>query len=386
MQRQMDVRMIEIDKIRPNPFQPRESFPKEEIQELANTIKSVGLLQPISVRMKGNTYQIISGERRWRAAQFAGLKVIPAIVKDVSDSEMMVESLIENVHRKDLEPLEKARGLAEVYRLHGFDPLKVAGKLTTIRDKIRGTGGYRLITPLNNEEEKIKSIADMVGLSYKTQYELLSQLRLTPEEQKRVSELGLETEKIFSIAAIENPEIRKKIIEKAPELKREEVRKLSKIVKEAPEPVVQAVIKPESKLTPTVAEKLLEIRDEKKQKELVKQIESLRLTEEEAAAHIEAAKIELVPPAPEEMEKMRQRYEDLKQEIKAKLETPEAKMKGELFKNWTAHIAVAGLYESLSCPICGSKMLGWICHELPIQEAMKMAEEKYKKSRGGTTG
>jgi ParB-like chromosome segregation protein Spo0J len=386
MQRQMDVRMIEIDKIRPNPFQPRESFPKEEIQELANTIKSVGLLQPISVRMKGNTYQIISGERRWRAAQFAGLKVIPAIVKDVSDSEMMVESLIENVHRKDLEPLEKARGLAEVYRLNGFDPLKVASKLDTIDHKIRGEGHYKPGMPLNSEEEKIKSIADMVGLSYRTQYELLTQLKLTPEEQKRVSELGLASHKISTIATIDNPEIRKKIIEKAPELKEEEVKKLSKIVKEALEPVVQAVIKPESRLTPKVAEKLLEIRDEKKQKELVKQIESLRLTEEEAAAHVEAAKIELPPASAEEMEKMRQRYEDLKQEIKAKLETPEAKMKGELFKNWTAHIAVAGLYESLSCPICGSKMLGWICHELPIQEAMKMAEEKYKKSRGGMTG
>lgn len=127
-EQRLEVRMLKVDQIRPNPFQPRESFPKEEIQQLAHTIREVGLLQPITVRRKGETYQIISGERRWRASQFAGLKEIPAIVKDVSDSQLMVESLIENVQRADLEPIEKARGLREIYRLGvkpGFEPGKL---------------------------------------------------------------------------------------------------------------------------------------------------------------------------------------------------------------------------------------------------------------------
>ena len=79
MSSKMQVKMIRIDEIRPNPFQPRESFPKEEIQQLAKSIKVFGLLQPIIVRKKGKTYEIIAGERRWRAAHFAGLKEIPAI-------------------------------------------------------------------------------------------------------------------------------------------------------------------------------------------------------------------------------------------------------------------------------------------------------------------
>jgi ParB family chromosome partitioning protein len=85
----VELRMVQVDKIRPNPFQPRESFLKEDIQQLANSIKGLGLLQPITVRKKGETYQLISGERRWRAAQFAGMEQIPTIIKDVSDSDVV---------------------------------------------------------------------------------------------------------------------------------------------------------------------------------------------------------------------------------------------------------------------------------------------------------
>ena len=298
MKTEMEVRTIELDKIRPNPFQPRESFPKEEIRELANTIKQFGLLQPISVRKKGNSYQIIAGERRWRASQFAGLKAIPAIVKDVSDSELMILSLIENVHRKDLEPMEKGRGLAEVYRLVGFEPMTVGIKLRVIDNKIRGYAQYEPGTEITKEEERIKKVADLVGLSYDYQYRLLTQLRLTPQEQKRVSELGLGYEEISSIATIEEPEVRKKVIEIAPKLKRDEIKKLSKVVKKAPELVVRAVLKPKSKVTPIVGEKLLEL-PEQKQKEAIKQIERLELTEEEAMDQIEAMKVEIPTPSPD---------------------------------------------------------------------------------------
>ncbi|MFX0089848.1 MAG: ParB/RepB/Spo0J family partition protein, partial [Candidatus Hodarchaeota archaeon] len=253
MSRKITVRMIKIDKIIPNPFQPRESFPKNEIQELANTIEKFGLLQPISVRKKGTTYQIISGERRWRAAQFAGLKEIPAIVKDIDDSRLMVESLIENVHRKDLEPLEKARGLAEVYRLAGIDPDKALKKLITMDSIVRG----RREQELTKDEERIKELADMVGLSYNYQYLLLKQLALTPEEQERAAELKLDYGKTSAIATIDEPEIRRKVIEIAPELKRAEVKKVTKLVKRAPKRIVRAVL--EKEISPVVAEEIAKI-------------------------------------------------------------------------------------------------------------------------------
>lgn len=270
-EKKMEVRSLRIDEIRPNPFQPRESFPKEDIQQLAASIKGVGLLQPIMVRRKGKTYEIIGGERRWRAAQFAGMEEIPSVIKDASDAELMMQSLIENVHRKDLEPVEKARGLAEVYRLNGFEPLKALGKLTTIRSKIEGSGDYQPGTELSEEEEQIKEIADAIGLSYSYQYRLLTLLKFTPEEQKRVTELKLGYDEVTSIATIEKPEIRKRVIEIAPDFKREELRKLSKLVKKAPEPVVEAVL--ERKISPEVAEVIAEIEEPEIREETLRRAE-----------------------------------------------------------------------------------------------------------------
>ena len=270
-EKKMEVRVLRIDEIRPNPFQPRESFPKEDIQQLADSIKGVGLLQPIMVRKKGRTFEIIGGERRWRAAQFAGLEEIPSIVKDVGDAELMMQSLIENVHRRDLEPVEKARGLAEVYRLNGLEPLKVLGKLTTVRSKIEGSGDYKRGTELSEEEKQIKEIADTIGLSHSYQYRLLTLLKLTLEEQKRVTELDLGHEEAASIATIEKPEIRRKVIEIAPELKKEEVMKISKIVKKAPEPVIEAVL--ERKISPEVAEIIAEIEEPEIREETLRKAE-----------------------------------------------------------------------------------------------------------------
>lgn len=261
----LEVKMLRVDEIRPNPFQPRESFPKEEIQQLANTIKRVGLLQPISVRRKGETYQIISGERRWRACQFAGLKEIPAIVKDIPDRRMMAESLIENVQRKDLEPLEKARGLAEVYRLMGFNPVNIRMRLHAINDKIRGYAGYKPNTSLTNEEKTIRETADNIGLSYDYQYRLLSQLRLSPEEQKRATELKLGYEKIASISSIEEGEDRKRLIEMAPSLERAKVKTVSKIIRKAPKAVKEAILKRE--IEPEIAEEIVKIEKPEIQKQ-----------------------------------------------------------------------------------------------------------------------
>lgn len=254
-QSKLDVRMLRVDEIRPSPFQPRETFSREDIQELSNSIKKVGLLQPISVRKQGNTYQIIAGERRWRASQFAGLKEIPAIIKDASDSQMMVESLIENVHRKDLEPIEKAKGLAEIYRLKGFEPLKVSLQLRMVENVVMG----QVKRELSEEEKRIKDVADIVGLSYDYQYRLLTQLRLPSIEQKRVTELQLGYEKIASISTIEEEDDRKRLIEIAPSLERDKVKTVTKIVKKAPKSIKEAVLKRE--IEPEIADEILNVKE-----------------------------------------------------------------------------------------------------------------------------
>jgi ParB family chromosome partitioning protein len=104
---------VPIELIRPNPDQPRRAFGPEELAELASSIRERGVLQPILVRpMPGQekAYQIIAGERRWRAAQQAGLRAIPALVRDLADQEVMEVALIENIQRTDLNALEEARG------------------------------------------------------------------------------------------------------------------------------------------------------------------------------------------------------------------------------------------------------------------------------------
>ncbi len=117
-----DDRALEIDtdRLRPNRFQPRTDMNDERIEELARSIKSNGIIQPIVVRRAGADYDIIAGERRWRAAQRAGLLKVPVVVRDVPDDRLLAVALIENIQREDLNPIEEAvayRRLADEFHL-----------------------------------------------------------------------------------------------------------------------------------------------------------------------------------------------------------------------------------------------------------------------------
>jgi ParB family chromosome partitioning protein len=111
---------IDTDRLRPNKFQPRTQMDDERIEELARSIKSNGVIQPIVVRRAGADYEIIAGERRWRAAQRAGLLKVPVAVRDVPDDKLLAVALIENIQREDLNPIEEAaayRRLADEFHL-----------------------------------------------------------------------------------------------------------------------------------------------------------------------------------------------------------------------------------------------------------------------------
>jgi len=104
---------VEVHRLRPNPRQPRARFQEESLEDLARSISSNGILQPILVRPSDGTYEIIAGERRWRAAQKAGLHKVPVLVKEAADAQMLELALVENLQRDDLNPVEEARA----YRL-----------------------------------------------------------------------------------------------------------------------------------------------------------------------------------------------------------------------------------------------------------------------------
>jgi ParB family chromosome partitioning protein len=99
---------LDIDQLDPSESQPRNIFKEAKLEELAQSIKSNGILQPIVVRRNGERFQIIAGERRWRAAQKAGLRKIPCIIKDISEENVLELSLIENIQRQELNPIEEA--------------------------------------------------------------------------------------------------------------------------------------------------------------------------------------------------------------------------------------------------------------------------------------
>ena len=107
------INLVPVSCLRPNPNQPRRHFDDTALRELAESIKSQGIIQPLLVRPHGgeNTFQIVAGERRWRAAQLAGLKEVPVFVRELTDKEVMAAALIENLQREDLNPIEEAEAL-----------------------------------------------------------------------------------------------------------------------------------------------------------------------------------------------------------------------------------------------------------------------------------
>ena len=120
------VREIEIGRIRPNPNQPRIQFTEESIDELADSIAERGVLQPILLRPHGDGFEIIAGERRWRAAQRARLHTIPALVRDTDEATTAELALIENIQREDLNAIEEAEGYRQLIQRHGHTQENVA--------------------------------------------------------------------------------------------------------------------------------------------------------------------------------------------------------------------------------------------------------------------
>lgn len=105
------LRMVEVGKLKPGKYQPRTQMDQESLAELASSIKSQGIMQPILVREQGDKYEIIAGERRWRASQLAGLQEIPVLVREIPDEAALAMALIENIQRENLNPLEEANGI-----------------------------------------------------------------------------------------------------------------------------------------------------------------------------------------------------------------------------------------------------------------------------------
>jgi ParB family transcriptional regulator, chromosome partitioning protein len=131
------LRDVAVDELQPGKYQPRSQMEPEALAELADSIKAQGVMQPILVRpLPAGGYEIIAGERRWRAARMAGLATVPALIKDIPDSEALAAALIENIQREDLSPLEEAAGIQRLVQEFGLTHQTIAETLGRSRASV----------------------------------------------------------------------------------------------------------------------------------------------------------------------------------------------------------------------------------------------------------
>lgn len=143
---------LEIGQIQPNPNQPRKEFDQVRLEELAASIKEHGIVQPIVVRPRGKGYEIVAGERRWRAAHLAGLGKVPALVREFSEAETMEIALIENLQREDLNPLEEAEAYRLLMESFKLTQEELAQRLGKSRSQIANTLRLLQLTPAARDE------------------------------------------------------------------------------------------------------------------------------------------------------------------------------------------------------------------------------------------
>lgn len=194
--------MMKISDIEPNREQPRKNFDKEALQELADSIKQFGIIQPIVVQKKDDYYEIIAGERRWRAAKLAKLKEVPVIIKEYSDREVMEIALIENIQRKDLNPIEEALAYKSLIDEYSLKQEELANRVSKSRTAIANS--MRLLKLTDSVQNML--INDEISMGHARALLTLEQEDLQIEAAKTIVSKGLsvrDTEKL--VKSIHNP-------------------------------------------------------------------------------------------------------------------------------------------------------------------------------------
>lgn len=185
---------LRISEIEPNRLQPRKDFDEEAIASLADSIKDHGLLQPIVVRPYGRAYQIVAGERRWRAARVAGLGEVPVVIKEFSDSEAMQIALIENLQRENLNPVEEALGYRELSEKYDMTQESIAEM--TGRSRSAVTNAIRILGLPDEVLEMIRNGQVSTGHA---------KVLLALDDEKTIKELAAQVaDGVLTVRALEN--------------------------------------------------------------------------------------------------------------------------------------------------------------------------------------
>ena len=200
--------MMKINDVEPNRDQPRKHFEEDALLELADSIKQFGILQPLIVQKRNDYYEIIAGERRWRAARQAGLEDIPAMVLEAEKNEVMELALIENLQRQDLNPIEEAEGYERLMKQFGLTQEQVAKRVVKSRSAVANalrllalptevrtmvsegeiSGGHaRAVLAVNEADKRVEAARQMVGLSVRQSEALAKRMNKKPVEKPEQS-------------------------------------------------------------------------------------------------------------------------------------------------------------------------------------------------------
>lgn len=174
-----DVTEIDIEEIRSNPYQPRKTFDIESLNELAKSIQEYGVVQPVIVKKSIKGYELVAGERRTKAAKIAGLKKIPAIIKDFDDQEMMEIALIENIQRENLNPIDEASSISNIIKLRGYTQEEFANKFGKSRTYVTNMVGLLKLP------DEVKKLVEKNSISM-SHARVLSKL----DDEDKVNELA----------------------------------------------------------------------------------------------------------------------------------------------------------------------------------------------------
>lgn len=196
---------IDINEIKPNHNQPRKSFNEEKINELADSILDHGIIQPLVVRKNGGGYEIVAGERRWRAARKASLDRVPCIIREFTDEENMLIAIIENMQREDLNPIEEAEGLNQMIMTYGLTQEQVSKSVSKSRPYI--TNSLRLL----KLPEEIKSLVSEGKLTTGHARALVNVRNKALQAQlcKKIIEEGLSVREVEKMVAREGKAAKK---------------------------------------------------------------------------------------------------------------------------------------------------------------------------------
>lgn len=250
----MEVVMISVNSVIRSQFQPRKNFEDDSLYSLAESFRRRGILEPIIVREHGNLYQLVAGERRWRAAQIAGLKEIPALIKKMPEEEAIIESLVENIHRKDLTDVERENAIHELW--------------TSARFKTK------------------LEISSALGLKEK---DVSDNLDAWEFRRKNKIDESVPTYIIARTSSLEEEE-RKAVVGKyeTNEFRAIDVYSAVKTLKKASSSLKKEILKPKSPVTPKIAEYIVEkLSDQTEQNMVIDEVKRRKLDEDEVQSLVQ---------------------------------------------------------------------------------------------------